>query len=139
VETPRELSLATEIGLTPGTPDYMAPEMILGESIDCRADIYAVGCVAYFLLTGKSTFESVNVVQVIARHLNDVPMPPSQRAGITVPPALERLVLACLAKSPMQRPQSAGELSRALGAIDLEPWEEEQAADWWKARATVVQ
>jgi eukaryotic-like serine/threonine-protein kinase len=128
----RETSLATGIGITPGTPDYMAPEMILGERIDHRVDIYAVGCVAYYLLTGKSCFESASVMHVIARHLNEAPLPPSQRARNPVPPALEQLVLACLAKRPEQRPQSAAELSRALGAIDLVPWDEEQAAEWWR-------
>ena len=132
---PRDRSLATEIGLTPGTPDYMAPEMILGEEIDRRADLYAVGCVAYYLLTGTSCFESSNLVQVIARHLNDLPVPPSQRAGRSVPPALEQLVLACLAKRPDQRPQSAAELSHLLAAIEVAPWSEEQAAEWWRTRA----
>lgn len=135
VETaPHETSLATGLGLTPGTPDYMAPEMILGENIDSRADIYAVGCVAYYLLTGKACFESASVVHVIARHLNEAPVPPSQRAGLSIPPALEQLVLSCLAKRPEQRPQSAAELSRGLAAIDVEPWDEEQAAEWWKTR-----
>ena len=133
---PRDLSLATEIGLTPGTPDYMAPEMILGEDIDRRADLYAVGCVAYYLLTGTSCFESANLVQVIARHLSEAPVPPSQRGGNSVPPALEQLVLACLAKRPEQRPQSAAELSHALGAIDIEPWDEGQAAEWWRMHGT---
>jgi len=132
---PHEASLATGIGLTPGTPDYMAPEMILGENIDSRVDIYAVGCVAYYLLSGKVCFESANVVHVIARHLNEAPLAPSQRAGFPIPPALEQLVLACLAKRPEQRPQSAAELSGALAAIDVEPWGEEQAAEWWKTRA----
>ena len=135
---PRETSLATGIGLTPGTPDYMAPEMILGETIDRRADIYAVGCVAYYLLTGKACFESASVMHVIARHLNEAPVPPSQRARNSVPPALEQLVLACLAKRPEQRPQSAAELSRALGAIDVPPWDEEQAAEWWRVHASPV-
>ncbi|HEV8599715.1 MAG TPA: serine/threonine-protein kinase [Gemmatimonadales bacterium] len=140
VETvPRELSLATEVGLTPGTPDYMAPEMILGESIDSRADLYALGCVAYYLLTGKTCFESANVVHVIARHLNEVPVPPSQRADNSVPAALEQLVLDCLAKRPEQRPRSAAELSRALTAIDVAPWDEEQAAEWWRTRASVAE
>jgi eukaryotic-like serine/threonine-protein kinase len=133
---PPETSLATGIGVTPGTPDYMAPEMILGERIDHRVDIYAVGCVAYYVLTGKSCFESASVMHVIARHLNEVPVPPSQRARNPVPPALEQLVLACLAKRPEQRPQSAAELSHALGAIDIEPWDEEQAAEWWRMHGT---
>jgi len=127
-------SLATEIGMTPGTPDYMAPEITLGEDFDGRADLYAVGCVAYYLLTGRLIFEAANVYHVIARHLHDAPIPPSQHAGTAIPPALEQLVMACLAKRPDQRPRSAAELAGSLAAIDLEPWDEKQAAEWWKVR-----
>ena len=131
----REGSLATEIGMTPGTPDNMAPEITQGESYDGRADLYAVGCVAYYLLTGHLIFEAANVFHVIARHLNDVPVPPSQRTGTFIPPALEELVLACLAKRPDQRPQGAAELAASLAAVEVEPWDEAQAAEWWKTRA----
>ena len=68
-------------GLTPGTPAYMAPEMALGEPVDGRADIYALGCVAYYLLTGQLVFEAENAFQAIARHLNAEPVPPSMRGG----------------------------------------------------------
>jgi len=131
-----ESSMATATGRTPGTPDYMAPEMTLGDNIDGRADIYALGCVAYFLLTGKLIFESSNVFHAIARHLNDVPVPPSVRTGVAVPAELERLVLACVAKQPEQRPAGAAELNRALAAVAVEPWGEEQAAQWWKSHTT---
>ena len=71
---------------------------------------------------------------MIARHLNDVPVRPSERAATPIPPALEQIVLACLAKRPDQRPQSAAELDRLLAGVGGEPWEEAQAAEWWKAR-----
>jgi len=132
----KENSLATATGMTPGTPDYMAPEMTLGDNVDGRADLYALGCVGYFLLTGKLIFEASNVFHAIARHLNDVPVPPSLRAGIAVPPGLERLVLACVAKQPEQRPASAAELNRALGTVAVEPWGEEQAAAWWQSHSS---
>ncbi len=128
-----EGSLATAAGLTPGTPAYMAPEMALGETVDGRADIYALGCVAYFLLTGKLVFEATNALQMIARHLQDEPVPPSERTGMPVPAALERVVLDCLAKEPHDRPSSAAELGRSLAAIAVEPWSEEQALEWWTA------
>jgi serine/threonine-protein kinase len=128
-----EQSLATAAGLTPGTPAYMAPEMALGEAFDGRADIYAVGCVAYYLLTGQLVFDAVNGLQMIAKHMRDVPVPPSNRAELPIPPALEQLVLACLAKKPADRPAGAAELSRSLAAIDGEPWGEEQAMRWWRA------
>jgi tRNA A-37 threonylcarbamoyl transferase component Bud32 len=128
-----EQSLATAAGSTPGTPAYMAPEMALGEPVDARADIYSLGCVAYYLLTGAMVFESANLYQSIAMTLRDEPPPPSQRTNNPIPPALERLVLTCLAKKPNDRPSSAAELSRALAAIDVAPWTEEQAREWWAA------
>jgi serine/threonine-protein kinase len=127
-----EQSLATAAGLTPGTPAYMAPEMALGEPFDGRADIYALGCVAYYLLTGRLVFEAANGLQMIAKHMRDVPIPPSKRTELPVPPALERLVLACLAKKPEDRPPSAAELSRALEGIIGERWGEVEARDWWR-------
>jgi eukaryotic-like serine/threonine-protein kinase len=126
-----EHSLATAVDTTPGTPAYMAPEMALGENIDGRADLYAVGCVAYFLLTGKVVFEAVSAIQAVARHVSDAPVPPSDR-GTPVPAALERVILALLAKQPENRPASAKDLDQMLGAIAIEPWGEEQAEEWWE-------
>jgi serine/threonine-protein kinase len=126
-----EHSLATAAGLTPGTPAYMAPEMALGESVDGRADLYALGCVAYYLLTGQVVFEADTPFQMVARHLRAEPVPPSRRTEAYVPPALEQLVLACLAKLPEDRPQSAAELGRSLAAIEAEPWGQEEARQWW--------
>ena len=133
-DTGTEHSQATATGLTPGTPAYMAPEMALGEAVDGRADIYALGCVAYYLLTGQVVFEAETSLQMVARHLQAEPVPPSQRAEVRVPPGLERVVLACLAKNPVARPQSAGELDRLLAEIAIEPWGEEEAVRWWTAR-----
>ncbi|MBC7790511.1 MAG: serine/threonine protein kinase [Anaerolineae bacterium] len=126
-------SLGTEAGLTPGTPSYMAPEMALGEAVDGRADIYALGCVAYYLLTGQLVFEAEYGFQVIAKHMMDEPEPPSQRSGIHIPLALEQLVLDCLAKKPADRPRSAAELGRSLAALDVATWSQEQAMQWWDA------
>lgn len=126
-------TLGTAAGLTPGTPAYMAPEMTMGDAVDGRADLYALGCVAYYLLTGQVVFDAANALQMLAKHLREAPVPPSRRTALPVPPALDRLVLACLAKAPEDRPRSAGELGRALGAIEGEPWGEEQAMQWWIA------
>ena len=90
--------METAAGLMPGTPAYMPPEMALGEPYDGQADLYALGCVGYFLLTGRAVFEADTPLQVIARHLHAKPAPPSERAGAPVPPALEQLVLGCLSK-----------------------------------------
>ena len=105
----------------------------LSETVDGRADLYALGCVAYYLLTGQQVFDGDTVMQVIAKHLQAAPVPPSQRGPIAVPPALEQLVLACLAKKPEDRPGSAAELARALAAIDVVAWTEVQAREWWVA------
>jgi serine/threonine protein kinase len=129
--TTGEHSMATGMGMTPGTPDYMSPEMLLAETVDARTDIYAVGCVAYFLLTGLAVFDGPSVFAVMAKHMNEEPIPPSLRAGIEVPRGLEALILACLAKKGADRPASAAELGRALAAVPTEPWTQELAAQWW--------
>ena len=127
----REHSLATEAGLTPGTPSYMAPEIALGEAPDGRADIYAIGCVAYFLLTGRLVFDGDTMLQIVARHLQNDPVAPSQRTTAPIPPALDRIILSCLAKTADARPATAAELARALASVEVEAWTEEQAAAWW--------
>jgi eukaryotic-like serine/threonine-protein kinase len=128
-----EQSLTTQAGLIIGTPGYMAPEIALGDRVDGRADLYALGCVAYYLLTAQQVFEGDTVMQVIAKHLQSVPEPPSQRVPSGVPPDLELVVLACLAKKPQERPQSAAELARMVDAAGVEPWTDSQASAWWLA------
>jgi serine/threonine-protein kinase len=127
-----EDSMATAAGLTPGTPAYMAPELALGENVDGRADLYALGCVAYFLLTGQLVFDAGSGFQMIAKHIQETPAPPSQRTELEVAPELDRIVMACLAKRPEDRPESATELDRRLAEIELEPWSEERATRWWR-------
>jgi serine/threonine-protein kinase len=126
-----EPGLATEIGLTPGTPAYMAPEAAGSETVDARADIYALGCVAYYLLTGRLVFEGGTGLQMMARHLQETPLPPSRRTEQFVPAALDHLILACLAKAPADRPQSAAAVAAALEAIGVGSWGAEEATAWW--------
>ncbi len=114
----------------------MAPEMASGTAVDGRADLYSLGCVAYYMLTGKLVFEAETAIQTILQHVQQPPVPPSQRTDMPIPPALEALVLACLAKRPADRPASAAELRGALDAIGSEPWTEEEAARWWGTRET---
>jgi eukaryotic-like serine/threonine-protein kinase len=128
----RDSSLDTAVGMTPGTPAYMAPEIALGGEVDGRADLYALGCVAYFLLTGLLVFEADSAIQIVARHLHDAPEPPSKRTELPIPPALDALVLRCLAKSPADRPPTAAAVAAELAPIDVEPWTEEQARRWWQ-------
>lgn len=126
-------SHATGAGMAAGTPGYMAPEVALGEAVDGRADLYALGCVGYFLLTGRLVFEGGNGLQMVARHVRDQPVPPSQRTELPVPADLEALLLGCLAKEPAGRPQSALVLGRQLAELAVDPWTEAQAAGWWQA------
>ena len=122
-------------GITSGTPAFMAPEMVYdNRGVDARADIYAVGCVGYWLLTGELVFDDESPMAILMRHANDEPPPLSTRTELEIPEALEGLVLACLEKEPENRPQSARELSRRLAecSSSLPEWTEERAADWWR-------
>jgi eukaryotic-like serine/threonine-protein kinase len=111
----------TVAGAFTGTPGFMPPEVALGtEPVDGRADIYALGCVAYWLLTGQRVFDGMSAMQMIIDHVRTPPVPPSQRARQPIPPALEDLVLRCLAKDPAARPSSARELAAALAGLGLE-------------------
>jgi serine/threonine-protein kinase len=105
--------------------------MAVGDRVDGRADLYALGCVAYYLLTGAHVFTGDTVLAVITQHLQAVPVPPSERAELPIPPRLEHLVLACLAKKPEERPQNARQLAQSLDTIDGMTWGEEEAARWW--------
>jgi serine/threonine-protein kinase len=99
---------------------------------DHRVDIYTLGCVAYWLLTGRLVFQAPNAIQLMYQHANAEPIPPSERSEFEIPPALDSLVLACLAKFPEQRPQSAAELARGLAAaVPGDGWTEELAHRWW--------
>jgi serine/threonine-protein kinase len=119
-------------GFIVGTPAFMAPEMVSEGEVDARADIYALGCVAYWLLTGQQVFESEKPMQVMIDHARSKPVPPSRRYSRPIPPALEEVVMACLAKAPAARPQDALELKRRLLAAAPEPWTPEHARLWWE-------
>jgi serine/threonine-protein kinase len=135
-----ETSMATIPGqMALGTPAYMAPEMALGEIVDGRADIYALGCVGYYLLTGQLVFEAEKAFQMIAKHLQTPPVPPSLRTDQPVSPELEDLILKCLAKEARHRPQSARDLADALGRVPVKSWGEEDAKHWWITRRSVEQ
>ena len=115
-----------------GTPEFMAPEMALGQVVDLRTDLYGLGCVAYWLATGRPVFEGSHFYEIISKHLNTAPDPPSLHAPAGMPRELESLILKCLEKSPEQRPPSARDLGRQLEAIVLDaPWGDEQAEAWW--------
>ena len=127
-------TLVTMDHTTTGTPAYMAPEIIVGEAdVDRRADVYAVGCVAYFLLTGQLVFEADTPMKMLMQHVHAMPVPPSQRTELRIPRELDELVLSCLEKDPMNRPQNAEELFRmAVGCKTCETWNQASARNWWQ-------
>jgi eukaryotic-like serine/threonine-protein kinase len=119
-----------------GTPAYMAPEMASGEPVDSRADLYALGCVGYFLVTGQRIFEGTHPMQVLLQHLRSDPIPPSERLGRPVPAGLERLVMQCLAKNPADRPPDAAGLADALRSAGADEWSQADARRWWETTFT---
>jgi serine/threonine-protein kinase len=130
----QQLTRLTSDGLTSGTPAYMAPEIATGSAIaDGRVDIYGLGCVAYFILTGRMVFESASQVRMLADHVQTQPQPPSQRTELPIPEDVEAIVLSCLEKNPDRRPQTGEELARRLLECKLAgAWNRERAERWWK-------
>ncbi len=121
-------------GMTTGTPAFMAPELAVGQdNVDVRSDIYALGCVGYWLLTGELVFQRENPIAMIVDHVNATPVPPSQRTENDVPEELDRIILKCLEKDPVQRFQTAMELAEALSACYRpRDWSRDHAESWWK-------
>jgi serine/threonine protein kinase len=116
-----------------GTPAYLSPEGIADpDAVGPPSDLYALGAVGYFLLTGTQVFERKSLTAVLAAHLRDYPTPPHERLGAPVPEVLEALILKCLDKDPANRPRSADALRHALDAVELpNAWTENEARIWW--------
>jgi serine/threonine-protein kinase len=114
----------------------MAPEAIVSpERVDARTDLYAVGAVGYFLATGHDVFESSTLVEICAHHLHTKPAAPSKRLGAALPVDFEEAIVACLAKSPDERPADAEQLrARLLACRDAGGWTEANGREWWRAR-----
>jgi tRNA A-37 threonylcarbamoyl transferase component Bud32 len=127
-------SLLTLDHTTTGTPAYMAPEIVLGDAdVDSRADVYALGCVAYYLLTGQLVFEAETPMKMLMQHVHAQPLPPSQRTELPIPKELDDLVLACLQKNPDLRPQSAQDLLQMCdGSRVCKSWNHGAAKRWWE-------
>jgi serine/threonine-protein kinase len=123
-----------------GTPMYMAPEAVTSAApIDGRADLYALGAVAYHLLTGTHVFEGKTIVEVCGKHVFEPPEPPSRRLRKPLPADLERIVLACLAKKPEDRPASASALRESLIACEDAPrYDAAAARKWWSERGATL-
>jgi eukaryotic-like serine/threonine-protein kinase len=132
-QQPDEVKLS-RAGEMHGTPAYMAPEEATGDSeVDERSDLYSLGCVAYYLLTGKLLFDESSSIKMALAHATREPIAPSRVARQNVPPELERLVMACLAKKPGERPASAAAVVREIARSGLAgPWTPDRAMAWWR-------
>ena len=125
-------AMVTQPGTFIGTPQYLAPEAIRGVApVSPAADVYALGAVGWFLLTGRDVFEGASVVEVCAQHLTTEPERPSMVSGRAVSVELESVILRCLAKDPADRYPGGGELSAALAHLRLDGWSWKQARAWW--------
>ncbi len=135
VRVPRQTDMSTVTleGITAGTPAYLAPEVALGqEDIDGRADLYSLGCVAYFLLTGRTVFDEPSPVAQAIAHVQAPVVRPSERTELPIPAGLEQIVLRLLEKKPEDRFQSAYDLGRKLRALDdVAEFCPYTAAEWW--------
>jgi len=140
VEVAPKGTMLTMEGATAGTPAYMAPEIALGHGdVDGRADIYSLGCVAYYLLTGQPVFSADSAVATALAHVKDQPIPPSVRSELTISPSLDALILKCLAKDPADRPQTAAELDERLAASIIGgEWTAKNAHAWWDLHRVAV-
>jgi serine/threonine protein kinase len=130
----------TRAGSILGTPLYLAPEAIsTPENIDGRVDIYALGGVLYFLLTGRNVFEGRTVVELLGRHLLEEVEPPSRHLEKPLASDLEAIILRCLAKDRERRPASPGELrAELLSCTDAATYDRQWAARWWRERGATL-
>jgi len=118
---------------TAGTPAFMAPELIAEGDVDARADVYSLGCVAYYLLTGQLVFEADTAMKMFLQHLQNTPVPPSQRTELPIPGDLDGIVMACLAKDPSRRPRNAEEVLLLLDTLrGADRWSNGSARGWWQ-------
>jgi serine/threonine-protein kinase len=122
-------------GATTGTPAYMAPEMATGSSpVDGRTDLYGLGCVAYWLTTGRLVFEEKGATAMLLAHIQKSPTAPSIRIEAVVPASLDRAIMMCLAKDPAQRPASAEALASMLESSEgIGAWTSGDAERWWRS------
>jgi serine/threonine-protein kinase len=124
----------TKTGVVFGTPRYLAPESVYGNAgVDARSDIYTLGAVAYWMLTGRAPFTAKSPVELMIDHVKTVPPKPSEVSELDIPPELDLIVMNCLEKEPDRRFQSIREVAQALSVVPLDPpWTREKAEGWWK-------
>jgi serine/threonine-protein kinase len=119
-------------GTITGSPLFMSPEQATGDDhVDARSDIYSLGAVIYYMLTGRAPFEFDNPVKVMIAHASQEVVPPREH-NATIPQELEDVVLRCLEKDPDHRYQDVASLQRALRELTLDdPWSSDRAHEWW--------
>jgi len=116
----------------PGTPAFMAPEAIEGATeVGAPADVYALGCVAYWLLTGRLLFEASTPIKMAMAHVSEAVTPLSEVTEIPLSAELDELIMRCLSKRPEERP-TVRELRVGLEAMGREGWDEERMTRWWE-------
>ncbi|HEV8124864.1 MAG TPA: serine/threonine-protein kinase [Gemmatimonadales bacterium] len=120
-----------------GTPAYVAPEVVTGEAgYDHRVDLYAVGCVGYWLLSGRLVFEAGTAMGMLIDHARTQAPPLRSRTELVIPADLEHIIMDCLEKDPSRRPGSAAELARRLSeCMASGQWTRERAEQWWRTHA----
>ncbi|MFO0659971.1 MAG: serine/threonine-protein kinase [Polyangiaceae bacterium] len=115
-----------------GTPHYISPEAISApDTVSAQSDLYSLGAVGYYLLTGRPVFDASTPIEVWTHHLCSAPIPFAERIDTAIPRELERVLFSCLSKSPQGRPQSARELIRLLDELQLERWDDAKVEAWW--------
>jgi serine/threonine-protein kinase len=129
-----EATMVSTQHLLPGTPAFMAPELVFTEArIDGRADLYSLACVAYWALTGQLVFDASSAAMMLLQHAQTAPVPPSEVSELPIPKALEAIIMKCLEKDPANRLSSALELDARLAEVpDKDPWTNERARTWWE-------
>ena len=124
----------TQEGAVGGTPAYVAPEIVLGEAYDHRVDIYGLGCVGYWLVTGKLVFEADTPMKMMLDHARTDPPRPQTRTELPLPAELDQILLDCLEKDPARRPATAADLAARLATVPVvSPWTTERADKWWRS------
>jgi serine/threonine protein kinase len=128
----------TQANAIVGTPHYLAPEAISSpDEVGPPADVYALGAIGFYLVTGRDVFPGDSVIEVCSQHLKSEPESPSTVLGKAIDPGLEALILRCLAKSPRERPRDGAALVRELEALSTEGWTEKHARAWWQEHREV--
>ncbi len=134
-----EDKMLTATNTVVGTPAFMAPEAIKSPDIDHRVDIYAVGCLIYWLVAGRLVFEEDSAMALAVAHATQTPRPLSELVEVDLPDGLEDVALACLAKNARERPTTAVELDHLLREVQLgAEWQEEDAQSWWLHHAPLA-